>query len=73
MNGAQIETLLDLIDRNVSLTRKEIAEYIVKHKGAIANSLAKDGVAQIQTRGGSLTITRSDLEHEPDSMTAAAA
>ena len=72
MNGAQIETILDLIDRNVSLTRKEVAEYIVKHKGAIASSLAKDGVAHIQTRGGSLTITRSDLEHQTD-LTAAAA
>lgn len=73
MSGSQIERLLELIETNVSMTRSEIAEYIVRHKTSIAQDLNTKGSAFIKTRAGVIEIKQADLARIIDSVSAAAA
>jgi hypothetical protein len=61
MNATQIENVLQLIDRNIALTRTEAIEYIREHRNEIARTIAEQGTATIPTAAGDLKLSKSDL------------
>lgn len=61
MFGAQLETVLDLIDANLAMNRDEVLQYIQDHEDIVANELHKNGQVDIPTSGGVVTIRRKDI------------
>ena len=53
MFGAQLETVLDLIDANLAMNRDEVLQYIQDlWEDIVANELHKNGQVDIPTSGG---------------------
>lgn len=62
MNGAQIEQMLEMIDRSIQRSSDEMAEYIRANQAMLAESFARTGQAVIRTSWGDLQLSMDDLE-----------
>lgn len=62
MNGLAIEHVLDLIDANIDLSKREVLRYIADHEDEIVRQLQEHGEAKIPTTGGIVTIPVSALK-----------
>jgi len=66
MNGTQIEHLLGLIDANIDASMQElhprIVAYLQEHFDEVAQQLAKQGYAEIETGLGRVVISKEDVE-----------
>jgi hypothetical protein len=61
MSGSQIENLLQMIDDNVDITRREVLRYLREHQGEVVQDLATKGVASVPTSAGALQLRLEDL------------
>jgi hypothetical protein len=65
MNGIQIQQILEVIEnmseRNRSLVRQEVTDYLKKNMPEVVNDLETKGKAIIPTRHGPITLTTEDL------------
>ena len=65
MNGIQIESMLNLIDRNIqssiACVRDEVLLYLQTHGDVLARDISRQGWAVIPTHLGDVKVTREDL------------
>lgn len=61
MNGSQIESVLQLIDQNVDITRQETLLYLREHQAEVVQALARTGRATVKTTAGELSLRIEDL------------
>lgn len=66
MNSFELERIFSLIESNVQtsqpLLRGEVVRYIQNNEDAVVRQLRETGEAVIQTSGGRVALTRSDLQ-----------